>query len=210
LSIAPDDPGSLLDLPGAQLRWWPRFLSGDDAERLLRELQHELPWQQQSIQMFGRAIPEPRLVSWHGDPAARYRYSGRDNLPAPWTATLAWLRSRIEARTGAHFNSVLANLYRDGSDHIGWHADDEPELGPEPVIASLSLGATRSMQFRARSSSRIALRIALEPGSLLLMAGGTQRSYHHRIPKTSRPVGTRVNLTFRMVTPVPGADTLSL
>lgn len=199
LSTAPRDPGITLDLPRAGLVWWPHFLSEQESQQLLARLRDELPWQQQSIRMFGRAVPEPRLVSWHGDPAANYRYSGRDHPPAPWTAPLADVRGRVEAATGEHFNSVLANLYRDGSDHIGWHADDEPELGPEPAIASLSLGAARPMQFRPRPAGAIALRIDLEPGGLLLMTGGTQRWYHHRIPRTSRSLGPRINLTFRLV-----------
>ena len=186
-------------LPGAALRWWPDFLREDAAACLFEALRADLPWRQQSIRMFGRWIAEPRLTSWHGDAGAAYRYSGRDNPPQPWTPPLVDLRERVGRMTGERFNSVLANLYRDGADHMGWHADDEASLGPAPVIASVSLGAERRLQFRPRPRGPIALQVDLPAGSLLVMAGGTQQHYHHRIPRTARPVGPRINLTFRLV-----------
>lgn len=183
-------------LPGADLSWWPDLLSAQQARRSFEELSAGLPWQQRTIAMFGRDIPEPRLTSWHGDPQARYCYSGRDNDPLPWTPALQRLREALQ-QVGVPSNSVLANLYRDGADHMGWHADDEPEL--DPLIGSLSLGAVRRMQFRPRPRGPIALTLDLTPGSLLVMAGGTQINYHHRIPATRRPVGPRINLTFRTI-----------
>ncbi len=178
---------------------WPEFLSEQRAAEAFDALLAQLAWEQRSIRMFGREIPEPRLVAWHGEPDAVYRYSGRTNLPQPWTPLLMLLRSQIQELTGHTFNSVLANRYRSGSDAMGWHSDDEPELGPAPTIASLSLGSVRRMQLRPRPSGPIALAVDLPPGSLLLMAGHTQRAYHHRIARTSRPVGERINLTFRLV-----------
>lgn len=151
--------------------------------------------------MFGRWIPEPRLTAWFGDPGAAYRYSGRDNEPLPWLPALAAVRDAVGQTTGAAFNSVLANRYRDGADHMGWHADDEPELGAHPVIASVSLGAMRRLQFRPRPKGPAALQVELPHGSLLVMAGATQQRYHHRIAPTSKPLAQRVNLTFRRTQP---------
>ncbi len=200
----PDPEGGPLALPGADLRFWPGFLAAGEAEEVLAVLLEQLDWRQQVIAMFGRTIPEPRLVAWYGDPGAVYRYSGRSNQPLAWTPELASLRDRAAAATGRPFNSALANLYRSGADHMGWHADDERELGPAPAIASLSLGAVRRMQFRPRPSGPVALDLALPSGSLLLMAGQTQRLYHHRIAKSPRPTGRRINLTFRWVGPGGG------
>jgi alkylated DNA repair dioxygenase AlkB len=194
-------PPERVVLPGADLLWWPDFLRPAVAAGVVERLSAELPWQQRTLRMFGRDVLEPRLVSWHGDPEAHYRYSGRDHEPLPWTADLIELRELVEAACGHPMNSVLANRYRDGADHMGWHSDDEPELGPAPVIASVSLGAARQLQFRPRPRGPIALRLDLRPGSMLVMAGATQRRYHHRIPPTARPVGARINLTFRHVAP---------
>ncbi len=188
-----------LRLDGAQLRWWPQFLPPPVAAESFDLLSAGLDWRQRTIRLFGRSIPEPRLTAWHGDPDAHYSYSGRDNAPQPWTAELARLRDLVSQAAGAGFNSVLGNLYRDGADHLGWHSDDEPELGPQPVIASLSLGEVRRMQFRLRPRGPVALTLDLPPGGLLVMAGQTQRRYQHRVPATRRVVGARINLTFRLV-----------
>jgi alkylated DNA repair dioxygenase AlkB len=151
--------------------------------------------------IFGRRVPVPRLVAYHGDPGRAYRYSGQTYRPSAWTPRLARLRATLERRTGLSFNAVLANLYRDGRDSVGWHADDERELGPEPndiAIASLSLGATRRFAMRHRESGR-RREFALADGSLLLMRGRTQRLWQHALPKTRTQVGPRMNLTFRQV-----------
>jgi len=205
LATGEPDRGTL-SLPGAELGWWPQFLPDGAAQGALDQLTAELPWRQESIRMFGRDIDEPRLVSWHGDPAAVYRYSGRTNQPQPWTPTLLRLRGLIEAVSETTYNSVLGNLYRSGADHMGWHSDDERELGPDPVIASLSLGGPRRMQFRARGGGKPALEVLLTSGSLLVMAGQTQRRYQHRIVKTARPTEPRINLTFRRVLPRQRSD----
>lgn len=181
-----------------------------DPESTLAAVLTQLPWRQTSIRMFGRDIPEPRLTSWHGDAGAVYRYSGRTNRPLPWTPVLADLRDRLARDVPAllreparpatpMFNSVLANLYRSGSDHMGWHSDDEPELGEWPVIASISLGAARRFQFRRRVDGRVVSEVTPAPGSLILMTGTSQRDFQHRVVKTARPVEARVNLTFRKV-----------
>jgi alkylated DNA repair dioxygenase AlkB len=184
---------------GALLDFDEQWLEPDAAGALFERLSGELPWRQKTIRMFGRDIAEPRLSAWIGDPDAVYVYSGVSHRPAPWTATTAELRDRLRDRLGVAFNSVLANLYRDGRDSMGWHADDEPELGPEPTIASVSLGATRRFVFRHRRDNRRKLEIPLPSGSLLVMAGTTQRDWKHAVPKQRAPVGPRINLTYRLI-----------
>ena len=189
-------------LPQGDLLFDPAFLPPAEAAVLLAHLTAEVAWEQRSIRIFGQEIPQPRLTAWHGDPAARYTYSGLAWEPRPWTPALLALRRRVEAATGARFNSVLLNRYRDGRDSMGWHADDEPELGPAPAIASLSLGAPRRFRLRPRAGLvHPPLGLDLPGGSLLLMRGPTQRHWQHALPKTARPVGPRLNLTFRWVTP---------
>jgi alkylated DNA repair dioxygenase AlkB len=145
--------------------------------------------------------PLPRLTAWYGDPGARYHYSGIVNEPRPWTSFLNTLRERVQTCTGHAFNSVLLNLYRSGADSLSWHQDNEPELGERPVIASLSVGQVRVFQLRHTWRREVdRLDIALAHGSLLLMQGGTQAQWQHRLPKTKRPVGARINLTFRHIT----------
>ncbi|MCK7594014.1 alpha-ketoglutarate-dependent dioxygenase AlkB family protein [Pseudomarimonas salicorniae] len=199
-------PALITDLPGAILRWAPGFLDRDQADRLLRQLRNEIPWEQHHVRLFGRSHPAPRLSCWVGDAQARYRYSGTLFEPRPWTPALSALRNRLNDLLGAGFNSVLANLYRGGADGMGWHADDEPELGPDPLIASLSLGAPRRFLLRSRDRRQRA-ELLLTHGSLLLMEGATQQHTQHSLPKTARPSGERINLTFRRIvnaTP-PGA-----
>lgn len=189
-----------LDLPDAQLQFWPQALNAAAAEEAFAALQDEIAWRQESIHIFGRWVKQPRLSAWYGDPQAVYRYSGRRFMPLPWTPMLATLRQRAESLTGARFNSVLANLYRDGDDAMGWHADDEPELGAQPVIASLSLGATRSFRLRHRQREDLGVqRLPLTDGSLLCMTGPTQQHWQHAIPRERRVRTPRINLTFRYV-----------
>jgi alkylated DNA repair dioxygenase AlkB len=189
-----------LPLPNADVRLDPAWLAGGAADTLFSELVRAIPWENHPVRLFGRDIPAPRLSCWIGDADAVYRYSGVARAPRPWPATLASLRERLSGELGTAFNSVLANLYRDGRDAMGWHADDEPELGAAPLIASVSLGAERRFVLRHRATgARHAL--ALPHGSLLVMAGPTQRAYRHALPRTARVVGPRLNLTFRRVQP---------
>ena len=189
-----------LPLPDADVRLDATWLPTEAADRALALLLDALPWSNHPVRLFGREIPAPRLSAWIGDPDAAYRYSGIERAPLPWPPLLASMRDRLAAELRTPFNSVLANLYRDGRDAMGWHADDEPELGPEPVIASLSLGAERRFVLRhRRDDTRLVL--ALPHGSLLVMAGATQRAYRHALPRTARPVDARINLTFRQVRP---------
>lgn len=201
----PLDDGSLaIALPDGELRLWPAAFEADEADGLFTELRRRIDWQQEEIEIFGARRLVPRLVAWHGDSAAHYTYSGTAHVPRPWTPDLQQIRERVHQLSGARFNAVLLNLYRDGRDGMGWHSDDEPALGPAPVIGSVSLGATRRFCLRHRRRKHLKLDLSLAHGSLLLMAGSTQRHWVHAVPKTSRPVGERINLTFRLLQPGAG------
>jgi len=188
-----------LALPGAELALDPDWLPSDRAGALFSALRAEIPWEVHRIRLFGRELDSPRLSCWIGDPGAAYAYSGARFQPRPWPAALLPVRARLHAELGIDFNSVLANLYRDGRDSMGWHSDDESELGPRPVIASLSLGATRRFMLKPRRDPGDKLALDLPSGSLLLMRGDTQRHYRHALPRTARQVGPRINLTFRLI-----------
>lgn len=194
-----EDGSVEIDVPDGGLRLWPGAFEGAEADELRAQLRQRIEWQQEEIVIFGARRPVPRLVAWHGDPSAHYTYSGTAHLPRPWTLELQRVHERVERLAGARFNAALLNLYRDGRDGMGWHSDDEPELGPAPVIASVSLGATRRFCLRHRRRKDLKLDLSLAHGSLLLMAGSTQRHWVHAVPKTARSVGERINLTFRLV-----------
>lgn len=189
-------------LPGIALqRGW---VAPVEATGLFEELLDIVPWSVHRIRMFGRELDSPRLSCWIGDPEASYRYSGTRFTPHPWPAALQQLRDQLNSELDAEFNSVLANLYRDGNDAMGWHRDDEPELGAAPLIASVSLGATRRFLLKDEAGSRRAIELA--HGDLLLMSGDSQRRYRHALPRTARPDGPRINLTFRCVQPALSAS----
>jgi alkylated DNA repair dioxygenase AlkB len=192
--------GTRLALPDAELWWYPQALSTPEADRAFVELRDGIDWREEDIVLFGRRYRQPRLMAWHGDEGAVYRYSGRSFQPAAWTPALSGLRARVEAIAGRRFNSVLLNRYRNQRDAMGWHSDDEAELGPEPVIASLSLGEVREFQLRHRLRRDLPIaRLTLTPGSLLMMAGPTQQCWKHRVRRESRNCGERINLTFRSI-----------
>lgn len=193
---------SHVPLQDADLRFDPHWLGPVEADALLAALQAQVPWGVHRIRIFGREVDSPRLSCWIGDPQARYRYSGTDFVPHPWPGALQPIRERLQDTLGTLFNSVLANLYRDGRDAMGWHSDAEPELGPAPVIASISLGATRRFVLKHRHAPERTLALELPHGSLLVMSGSTQRHYRHALPRTAKPVGVRINLTFRRILPV--------
>lgn len=185
-------PGLLTGEP-ACVRYVPGWLENDD--RWMASLVTSIAWDQPTVTVFGRQHPTPRLTAWYGD--AAYSYSGVTHQPAPLPAPLAAIRERLSETTTVRFNSCLANLYRDGSDSMGAHADNEQELGPEPTIASVSLGARRRfvmthVESRARSTW------LLGGGDLLVMSGESQRDFRHAVPKTSARIGSRLNLTFRV------------
>lgn len=172
-----------------------------EAPAWFTSLMGEVRWEQHWLTLFGRRIAAPRLSAWYAEPGCGYRYSGLSLAAQSFTPVLAQIRARTEALAGHGFNSVLLNLYRDGADGMSWHSDDEPELGQRPLIASVSLGAMRRIQFRPRGGGPIELGVELPHGSLLIMAGATQTAYQHRVPRTASAMGERLNLTFRLVRP---------
>jgi alkylated DNA repair dioxygenase AlkB len=188
-----------LQLPDADIVFYPHFLDGQESDRLFTQLSEAINWRQDWITIYGRSMPQPRLTAWHGEPGKSYTYSGITMHPSPWTPTLLDLKAKVEAVSGVVFNSVLLNLYRDGNDSMGWHSDDEPELGQNPVIGSLSLGGTRRFMLRHRSEKGLKHQLELTSGSFLLMQGTTQHYWQHHIPKNKRPVPPRINLTFRVI-----------
>ena len=186
------------DIPKPDIVWLPDWLDAPTASDTLAALLDEITWQQDSMTTPAGKIPFPRLTAWQGDPGAVYVYSGIRNIPRPWTPTVLALKTRAESESKAPFNSVLINRYRTGMDSMGWHADNEPELGPQPVIASVSLGTTRTFDFR-HTKTRQTHTLQLTHGSLLIMQGRTQLEWAHRVPKEPEARGERINLTFRNV-----------
>ncbi len=158
----------------------------------------EIKWQQDQLTLYGKSVNIPRLQAWYGEPQYTYTYSGLALSPQPLTPCLSALKAKVEHFTGITFNSLLANLYRDGNDSVSWHSDDEPELGDCPVIASLSFGETRNFQLKHKIKGD-KLNIDLTAGSLLLMSGTTQHFWSHCVPKTKRVKSPRINLTFRQI-----------
>lgn len=189
------EPIELLPYDGSAL-FRPWVLGARSADALMKKLLDEVDWEQRSIVLFGREVRQPRLNSWYGDVA--YTYSGITMTPRAWLPLLVELREICEEHARTSFNSVLVNLYRDGADSMGWHADDEPELGSSPVIASLSIGATRRFRFRHRTTRDVVQR-DLPSGSLVVMSGLSQSCWMHEIPKQKSVVDSRINLTFRTV-----------
>jgi alkylated DNA repair dioxygenase AlkB len=198
--FSPAEVFEQLPIADAQVFYLPRLELGRSPASVLEELIRAVPWQSESVTLMGKQYPQPRLTAWYGDPGCSYTYSGLTLRPVPWSQTLLDLRNRVEKATAARFNSVLLNYYRDHRDSMGLHSDDEPELGPAPVIASLSLGEQRTFILRHRHGrEQRPVRIELVSGSLLLMQGETQKYWRHGIDKQSRPCGPRVNLTFRRI-----------
>ncbi|AYC33802.1 alpha-ketoglutarate-dependent dioxygenase AlkB [Pseudomonas cavernae] len=196
MSLFADSP---LLLPNAELRFHPNWLEAATAERWLAELLAQTPWQQPQVTIHGRNHPVPRLLAWYGDAEASYRYSGLLHRPLPWTPLLAEIRRRVEGECGQPLNGVLLNYYRDGQDSMGWHSDDEAELGPNPLVASLSLGGSRRFDLRRTGQTRIEHSLELGHGSLLVMAGATQHHWQHQVAKTRKACAPRLNLTFRLI-----------
>lgn len=190
----------LIPLPDAEVRFCQEFIPPEEAAEQFDALRQETPWKSSEIQIWGKRVMQPRLICWYGDPGATYRYSGVTHEPLPWTPLLLTLRERLASFLGSSFNSVLLNLYRDQNDGMGWHSDDEPELGNEPTIASLSLGEARQFLMRHRSGKNgRTVNISLTSGSLLVMSGPTQKHWTHSIKKETRRLEARINLTFRYI-----------
>lgn len=188
-----------LNLPDAEVRYFPNFLEPAQADAYFAQLLQQTPWQQDEITVFGKTHNQPRLTALYGNEGKPYGYSGLVMQPHRWTPLLTLLKEKVEAVAQISFTTVLLNLYRDGQDSNGWHADNEKELGRDPFIASLSLGAPRSFHFKHNSLEAQKHKLLLEPGSLLLMGGAMQHHWKHQLPKTAKPVGPRINLTFRSI-----------
>ncbi|HAO55071.1 MAG: alpha-ketoglutarate-dependent dioxygenase AlkB [Pseudomonadales bacterium] len=178
--------------------YFPKYLDNSSSDKLLETLLERNQWEREIFKIYGKSISAPRLTSWFSDPMVSYRYSGKKRIGKPFTPELFQLRQILNARLNVHFNFVLANFYRDGKDYVGWHADDEPDLGSRPLIASISLGESR--RFRVRHNSRkVTESIDLVHGSLLIMRGQSQSHFKHCLAKTKRLVNSRINLTFRTI-----------
>lgn len=191
--------GEHLKMKDAEITLYRQIFSRKESNQFLSDINTKTPWRQDSIKIFGKTILLPRLTAWYGDQGKSYTYSGIPMNPEPWTDELIYIKSAIEEYTDVKFNSVLLNLYRDGNDSVAWHSDDEDELGENPVIASLSLGSERKFMFKHKYSKELKAEIALTHGSVLIMKGPTQRFWHHQLPKTTKKVSLRINLTFRVI-----------
>ncbi len=190
-----------IPLPDSDISIYQGHFDSEIAGNLLRELAEEIPWVQNKIKFYGKESLVPRLESWHGDEGMSYTYSGIKMDAKPWTKNLLVIKESIEPIAKTTFNSVLINYYRDGKDRVAWHSDDEKELGKNPVIASVSLGAERKFKLRHKKykENQLQHEVFLQSGSLLLMSGSTQHHWLHEIPRTAKPIGPRINLTFRVI-----------
>ena len=187
-----------ISLKDGELVYCPQFFPLRGANHYLHTLLHSIHWQQEGMVMYGKPVLFPRLMAWYGEAGSSYTFSGKTYDPAPWTNELLRIKDAIEDLAGVDFNSVLLNRYRDGNDSMGWHADDEPELGLNPVIASVNFGATRRFMLRhVKEGHKFELK--LQHGSLLIMKGTLQHYWQHQVPKTTKVSGERINLTFRTI-----------
>lgn len=189
----------ILPLPDAVFEYYPNFFTNDEAEALFKKIQDETKWQHDEITIFGKKIAQPRLTCLFGNEGKPYSYSGITMHPNPWNPTLVYIKEKIEAIAQQHFTTVLANLYRNEKDSNGWHADNEKELGRNPIIASVSFGEIRKFQLKHNNNPDAKLTLNLSHGSLLLMKEGSQIHYKHQIPKATRSKKDRINLTFRTI-----------
>lgn len=179
--------------------FYPNFFAIKESDLLFQALEKNTNWRQDYIKFFGKTMPLPRLTAWYGDEGKSYIYSGIEQHPDPWNVTLKEIKNKIETVAKTNFNSVLLNFYRHGQDSVSWHSDDEPELGQNPIIASVSFGGTRKFCFKHKTESTRKMEIDLPHGSLLLMQGETQHHWLHQVPKTKKEVKPRINLTFRII-----------
>ena len=190
---------SEIDIPDAEVFLYPSLLSNEEADQLFDTLKKRIIWEKHKIKLYGRVLDVPRLTAWYGDSNKSYEYSGIKLKTRLWNAALLKIREKIETISKTKFNSVLLNLYRSGSDSVLWHSDDEPELGKNPVIGSLSLGEAREFQMKHKYDRDLKQKILLQNGSFLLMKGKTQHNWLHQIPKRKNLKGERINLTFRTI-----------
>jgi len=189
----------VFQVPDAHIEYYPNFFSEEEANALFEKLLTETSWQQDNITVFGKTYPQPRLTALFGNEGMPYSYSNITMHPQPWNEILLQMKLKITEVTQSDFTTVLLNRYRNGQDSNGWHADNEKELGTNPTIASISLGAPRAFHLQHNSIKEAKLKLTLEHGSLLLMKGTTQHCWKHQIPKTAKTIDQRINLTFRAI-----------
>ena len=189
----------VFDVPNAIIEYYPNFFEEAQAKLFFDKLYQEIPWQQDGIMVFGKTHPQPRLTALFGNEGKPYSYSNIVMQPHSWNPLLMFIKSEVEEKCNEYFTTVLLNLYRDGKDSNGWHADNEKELGRNPVIASVSFGSERSFHLQHNSIPEAKLKITLGNGSLLLMKGETQHFWKHQISKTTKEINPRINLTFRII-----------
>jgi len=187
------------DLPKDILEYKPGLFTIQESHDIMQALLTETPWKQESQQMYGRMVKTPRLTAWYGDSNNYYPFAGSKFTPYPWTALLLMIRSRIEPEAGVKFNSVLLNYYRNGNDSVAWHSDDEPELGINPIIASVNFGQERRFDIRNKKDHALKYSVSLQNGSLLVMKGNLQHLWDHQVAKSSKITQPRINLTFRFI-----------
>lgn len=192
------ESGVKISMPDSDVVYFRSLFSPSEADSLFAHLQQQVTWQQEKIKLYGQTHDLPRLTAWYGDPAKTYIYSGITVHSLEWIAPLLEIKRRIESVSDWSFNSALLNRYRNGSDSVSWHADDERELGQDPVIGSVSFGEARPFQMKHKSLDE-KRKIILQHGSYLLMKGSTQHYWLHQIPKSKRALGERINLTFRKI-----------
>lgn len=187
-------------MPDGEVIIYRNFFAELESDIFFSELSNNINWQQDQIRIFGKEIDLPRLTAWYGDQEKLYKYSGITMNPNPWIPSLLSIKERIEKVAESNFNSVLANLYRNGQDYVSWHSDNEKELGKNPIIASVSFGATRRFLLRHKSNKGLeTVDLSLSHGSLLIMKGSTQHYWKHQVPKTAKVKTERINLTFRLI-----------
>ena len=188
----------LTKIENGEYLFFPDFFSKSESDLFLQKLKGEIEWKQESMNMYGKQVDFPRLTAWYGDNDKPYSFSGITLQPNIWTKELLEIKAKIELLANVQFNSVLLNRYRNGNDSISWHTDAEKELGQNPVIASVNFGATRKFQLR-HINTKEKIEIELTHGSLLIMQGELQHFWQHQVPKTSKVVTERINLTFRVI-----------
>lgn len=196
-TLFPNEYRSVL-IENGEFIFIPDFFNKVESDILFQLLREKIFWKQESINIYGKRIEFPRLTAWYGNDDKPYSFSGITLEPIPWIDEILEIKKRIEPRANLTFNSVLLNLYRDGKDSISWHTDAEPELGKNPVIASVNFGASRTFQLRHNITKK-KIEIELTHGSLLIMQGELQHYWHHQVPKTKKAIGERINLTFRVI-----------
>ncbi|WP_194774618.1 alpha-ketoglutarate-dependent dioxygenase AlkB family protein [Pararhodonellum marinum] len=191
-------PENLLPYEG-EAYYFPDFFDPEKSQYFFQNLKENIHWKQEPIKIFGKEVLQPRLTALYGNPEIPYSYSGIRMQAQPFNEALNNIKNRIEQVAKVDFTHVLLNYYRHGQDSMGWHRDNEKELGPNPVIGSISFGAKRKFHFRHYRDKRTKVTLDLQHGSFLLMAGATQHHWEHQVPKTRQKLGERINLTFRVI-----------